>query len=244
MNDNIQLLSVHPLSVEDCLHRMNEIQRSVYCGLCTRNEKQEFRAYSRKVSELGYTLHKRSLKNSLGRKIGVEWYATRGEHESRNTECEWIRTDVRPEDGIRTLKGDCTTRAMAFCLEGIMTYREIESRQYLLAAQRHTRRNTTGTWEIVICEKGWMRVNLMSGIKRSRLATLLKGHLTKPCISRSSGHVAAIDTDGRVRDTWDSRGGKVVSLYVFGDDYGAVDNTLGRCGIRCQPILNPKVWTA
>ena len=214
MNDNIQLLSVHPVSVEDCLRRLNAIQRSAYCGLISHEEKSEWQAYTRKVTELGYTLHKRSLKNSLGRKIGVEWYATKGEKVSRNTECEWIRTDVRPGDGIRTLKGDCTTRAMAFCLEGIMSYREIESRQYLLAAQRHTRRNTTGTWEIVICEKGWMRVNLMSGIKRSRLAALLRGHLTKPCISHSSGHVAAIDTDGRVRTPGTAVAGKwSVSMF-------------------------------
>lgn len=238
MNDNIQLLSVHSLSVEDCLRRMNEIQRSAYCGLCTRNEKQEFRAYSRKVSELGYTIHKRSLKNSFGRKIGVEWFATKGEKVSRNTECEWIRTNVRPEDGVRTLRGDCTTRAMAFCLEGIMSYREIESRQYILAAQKRTRRNTRGTWDIVIREKGWMQVNLLRHTKRSVLAQILRGHISKPCISQSSGHVAAIDTNGCVRDTWDSRGGKVGVIFVYGNDYGSVESALRRHGIVCQPILN------
>ena len=238
MNDSIQLLSVHPVSVEDCIRRLNAIQRSAYCGLISREEKSEWRAYTRKVAELDYTLHKRSLKNSLGRKIGTEWFATKGEKISRNTECEWIRTDVRPGDGIRTLKGDCTTRAMAFCLEGIMSYREIESRQYLLAAQRHTRRNTHGTWDIVIREKGWIQVNLLRHTKRSVLARILRGYISKPCISRSSGHVAAIDTDGRVRDTWDSRGGKVRAIFVHGNDYGSVESALRRHGITCQPILN------
>ena len=242
MNEN-ENTSIRNITVEDCLSRLNEIQRSAYCGLITKEEKSEWRAYTQKVSELGYTLHRKSIKQ-FGRKVGVEWYATSGEKVSRNTECEWIRTDVRPNDGCRTLKGDCTTRAMAFCLEGVMSYREIESRQYALAAQRHTCRNTRGTWEIIVCEKGWIKVNLIGKIKRSCLANLLRGKLTKPCLSCSGtrrGHVAAIDTNGCVRDTWDSRGGRVLRLLVFGDDYGAVDCALSRYGITCQPILNLKV---
>lgn len=242
MND-ITILSTKPLTVEDCLKRMNEIQRSAFGGLITRDEKAEFRAYSRKVAELGYTLHHKSVK-SLGRRVGVTWYVTEGKKVSRNTECEWIKTNVRPDDGCRTLKGDCTTRAMAFCLEGTMTYREIESRQYVLAAQRHTRRNTRGTWDIVIREKGWMEVYLGRGVKRSVLARMLSGRLTRPCISQSSGHVAAIDTNGCVRDTWDSRGGRVDRIYVHGNDFAAVNNALSRYGFRIAPILNLKAFTA
>ena len=243
MND-ITILSTKPLTVEDCVSRLNAIQRSVYCGLISPEEKAEWRAYTRKVREMGYTLHKRSLKNAFGRKVGVDWYATKGEKVSRNTECEWIKTNVRPDDGCRTLKGDCTTRAMAFCLEGTMTYREIESRQYVLAAQRHTRRNTRGTWDIVIREKGWMEVYLGRGVKRSVLARMLSGRLTRPCISQSSGHVAAIDTNGCVRDTWDSRGGRVDRIYVHGNDFAAVNNALSRYGFRIAPILNLKAFTA
>ena len=227
------MLSVKSVSVEDCIKRMNEIQRLAYLRPISRDERDEFRTLSRKVAGLGCTVHRRSIK-SCGRKVGTEWYATNAENVSRNAECEWVMTDVRPNDGCRTLKGDCTTRAMTFCLEGIMSYREIESRQYMLAAQRHTRRNTRGTWDVVITEKGWTKVNLVRHAKRSVIARILRGSLTKPCISLSSGHVAAIDTDGRVRDTWDSRGGIVKSLYVFGDDCYKVETALMRYGIRCQ----------
>lgn len=232
MNNEATILSAKPLTVEDCLKRMNEIQRNALAGFITRDEKAEFRAYSRKVAELGYTLHHKSEKSG-GRLVCVTWYVTEGKKVSRNTECEWIKTDVRPDDGYRTLKGDCTTRAMSFCLEGTMSYREIESRQYALAAQKRTRRNTRGTWEIVIREKGWIDVRLGRGVKRSVLARILRGHLTKPCISQSSGHVAAIDTNGCVRDTWDSRGGRVDRIYVHVIDRASVEDVLSRCGFLC-----------
>ena len=139
---------------------------------------------------------------------------------------------------MRVLKGDCTTRAMAFILNGSMSYREIESLQYRLAysAQsqgKSVRRNSTSIWVRVLLDRGYNEIVFSYGkkVKRSILGRMFNIGLTHPIASISKGHVAVIDTDGVVRDTWDSRGGRCYKLLVHKDDMGIVSRRLVESGV-------------
>ena len=218
--------------IKNIVIRLNAIQQKVFDYTYTSDDRKEFRELTRKLVTLGYRASKRRVRDAFGRLIAVIWSAKtieQSRREGRNTECEFIFTDVRPKDR-RTLKGDCTTRAMAYCLNGVMSYDEIEKRQYLLAAQRHTRRNTNGTWDIILTEHEYAKLKLARSVKRSVLARMLANTITKPVVSHSSGHVAVIDKDG-VHDTWDSRGGRCLSIYVYKTDLVQVRETLGLRGI-------------
>ena len=212
--------------------RLNDIQKKVFSGTLTHSDRLEFKRECRIINENGYSLKKRRVRGDFGQLIAVIWSAipkVERIKQSRNTECEFIFTDVRPKNR-RTLKGDCTTRAMAYCLNGQMTYDEIESRQYVLAAQRHTRRNTNGTWDIILTEHDYAKINLWRSVKRSVLARMLAKVITRPVVSHSSGHVAVIDKDG-VHDTWDSRGGRCDALHVYKTDVVVVREYLKSRGI-------------
>jgi hypothetical protein len=218
--------------INNIVTRLNTIQKKVFDYSLTSADRREFKELTRKLGTLGYRASKRRVRDTFGCLIAVVWSAKSIEQsrkDGRNTECEFIFTDVRPKNR-RTLKGDCTTRAMAYCLNGQMTYDEIESRQYVLAAQRHTRRNTNGTWDIILTEHDYAKINLWRSVKRSVLARMLAKVITRPVVSHSSGHVAVIDKDG-VHDTWDSRGGRCDALHVYKTDVVVVRECLKSCGI-------------
>ena len=122
---------------------------------------------------------------------------------------------------------------MAFCLKGIMTYDEIEAEQYRLAEKYGTRRNTTSTWPVVIYERGYIKLRLWEKVKRSKLASIVGNAITAPILTLSSGHVAVVDCGGIVRDTWDSRGGKVKTIFIKKRDIEPVVNALLLNGIEC-----------
>ena len=148
---------------------------------------------------------------------------------SRNSECEFVYTNMRPTYR-KTFKGDCTTRAMAWCLKGELTYDQIEAKQYAYARKTGNRRNAAGTWNVVIARRGWEAI-IVKRTKRSVIASVLKDTLSSPVITASSGHVAVVDVGGIVRDTWDSRGGRVERIYAPGDSAWKIACRLLESGI-------------
>ena len=215
------------MNVKEIVERLNLLQCKAFGGL-TDEIRSEWKGLCEKLHALGYR----------ARRKGCMWYASSLKRaNTRNTECEYIYTDIRPKDGRRTLRGDCTTRAMAFCLEGVMSYREIEAKQYALAASvkaegyRRARRNTNGIWEKVITELGYVRIGLTFRVKRSLLGRYLAGEIFSPVCAHSKGHVAVIDQNGAVRDTWDSRGGLCDYLLVNGCDLEKVRDVLTSHGV-------------
>lgn len=207
------------------LTRINQIQHTAFERTLTTLERTEFKRETRILNENGYKMKRRRVRDTFGNVVGVIWNAIPVSEVKRNSECEFVYTDVRPKDRC-TLKGDCTTRCMTFMLNGRMTYDQIERRQYELAAIHHTRRNTTCTWEKVLFENGYVRVNINGGrVRRSLLARILRGSFSCPIATLSSGHVAAVDNDG-VHDTWDSRGGRCKAVYVIKADLPNVVATL------------------
>lgn len=160
----------------------------------------------------------------------------------RHTEV-FVNTNVRPSD-YNTHdynKGDCTTRALTYILEGKMSYDEIEKKQYALASRLGTRRNSDGTWDIIAKENGFRWVSLSSKKNRGALAYILKG-ITSPMITHSRGHVAVIH-NGMVRDTWDSTGGLVDNILVKVEEADKVCACLSTYGIdtefvdRCKVVI-------
>ena len=220
-------------TVETCIRNMNELQRRAVARRLDKAEKACWKTLCRTVRQNGYTLRHRSVRDAFGNVTGCVWSAVKGNDPTdRNGECPFVYTDNRPKDR-RTLKGDCTTRCMTYALNGTMTYDEIERRQYELAEERGTRRNTRGTWDAILTEHGFVTITLSRKVKRSVLASILSGLLTKPVASRSSKHVAAIDNDG-VHDTWDSRGGMVYEIFVAAEDVDGVKRVLVEHGISIR----------
>lgn len=221
--------------IDTLVARLNKLQGRVYRNRAPLNadEKNEWRETANEIRSNGYVLRRHRGKDGK-----VRWWAVRSDDTSlRNSECPYIFTDVRPNDGTRTLRGDCTSRAMTFVLQGTMTYRQIESEQYALAAReksrgRRARRNSNGIWDLVIINRGWVKIALNRALKRSIVGKRLAGKIHAPVISLSCGHVAAIDENGAVRDTWDSRGGRVRAIYARKEDEYAVRVALNGAFLR------------
>jgi hypothetical protein len=225
--------------IDELVGKLNVLQAKCYDkGALSVEEKGEWSATCLAIRMQGYSLKHR--KGWDGDKRICRWWAVSNNATTgRNTECQYVYTDVRPNDGMRVLKGDCTTRAMTFILNGSMSYREIESLQYRLAysaqAQgRNVRRNSTTIWSKVLLDRGYSELMFAGGqkIKRSVLGRMFNSGLTHPIASISKGHVAVIDTDGIVRDTWDSRGGRCYKLLVHNDDMSRVCSRLAERGVR------------
>jgi len=164
----------------------------------------------------------------------------RGKMRVRHTEL-FADTNVRPENyNTRDYnKGDCTTRALTYILGGKMSYDEIERRQYALAARLGTRRNTSGTWDIIAKENGFRWVYMFSKKNRGLLARMLKG-FTSPVITHSRGHVAVID-GGLVRDNWDSTGGLVDNILVKVEEAESLCSILAAHGIETEYVEKCRV---
>lgn len=180
----------------------------------------------------GYEARHKTVKDGLGRIIQVLWRAVPiGESKRRrHFDAELKNIDLTPNDGKKTCKGNCTTRAMSYCLQGIFTYREIETEQYRLAkleneergtyrgdGRRKTHRNTDGTWDKVMLDFGYRWIHFCKTYRRDTLAYALR-EISTPMITQSSGHVAVIES-GYVVDSWDSRHGRCKKILVKNDDF-------------------------
>lgn len=224
--------------IDELVGKLNELQSKCFTvGTLSVEERSVWAATCSAIRSQGYSLKHR--KGWDGDKRVCRWWAVNtATATGRNTECQYVYTDVRPDDGMRVLKGDCTTRAMTFILNGSMSYREIESLQYRLAysaqAQgKNVRRNSTVIWIKVLLDRGYNEVVFTYGkkVKRSVLGRMFNSGLTHPIASISKGHVAVIDTEGVVRDTWDSRGGRCYKLLVHKDDMERVSRCLNEKGV-------------
>lgn len=231
--------------IDELVGKLNELQAKCFTGgTLSAEEKGVWSATCLAIRSQGYSLKHR--KGWDGDKRVCRWWAVNTTTATgRNTECQYVYTNVRPNDGMRVLRGDCTTRAMTFILNGSMSYREIESLQYHLAytaqAQgKHVRRNSTAIWIKVLLDRGFNEVVFSFGkkVKRSVLGRMFNSGLTHPIASISRGHVAVIDTDGVVRDTWDSRGGRCYKLLVHNDDMGLVSRRLVESGMELGMDIN------
>ena len=226
-------------SLTALVSRLNELQSLAYNS--TRHEianviNPEFCAIATEIKAMGYVLKKRTCREWRDGCCyrTCKWYAVLPSTNTRNNECEYIYTDIRPKN--RTcLKGDCTTRALTYALGG--DYTKIENRQYEIAALRGGLRNQNSNWGRVAEENGFVRIWWIGSVKRSVLGGMVRknGKVNRPLITVSSGHCAVVDTDGSVRDTWDSRGGRVKYVYCHKSDTNTILERLKR--------VDPKVST-
>lgn len=193
--------------------------------------RSDFRELSRKVIAAGYVLKYRKVRGRNER----HWIAISKEDvvaQSRNTECAYEYTNVRPDR--KTLRGDCTTRAMAFLLSDTKTYDDLENEQYAVGERMRCRRNSRKAWTKVLSGYGYRKISLRRKVKRSVLGMILGGYLQKPVATVSSKHVAVLDVGGIVRDIWDSRGGRVSEIYApLSQAYG-IEDFLNNNGIPCE----------
>ena len=232
--------------VQSLLDKLNKIQAKVYeYGQISYDDKAEWRALTHDIQWYGYVLRKKNVKNAWGRRIGTIWQAIPANEATKRTRhfsAELKKIDMTPNDGKPTCKGNCTTRAMSFCLQGIFTYREIEHEQYRLAEEankkkgcywgdgrRKVRRNSSGTWDSIMFDLGYVWMKFNHTIRRDNLATALR-NMDYPIITHSSGHVAVVDK-GMVVDSWDSRHGRCDRILIHPEDKEKVLEALINSGM-------------
>ena len=209
-----------PDEIAKIVEVLNKIQEKALCeNRLTKQMRAEWRLAIGELRARGYN----PKKHKEGKTIvwRAETFA-----DSKNSESGFIYTNMRPADGKRTLKGDCTTRALAFCLDGLMTYREIERRQYDMGERFGTRRNNIRVWISLIEDFGYVNVRICGKPKRSVIGNMLAEKISSPIMARSSGHVSVIDQMGNIRDIWDCRGGRCDTLVVNRCDISAVMDAL------------------
>ena len=152
-----------------------------------------------------------------------EWMAMR--RNAISELCKWVDVNVRP-DNYNThdnCKGDCTTRALTFCLGGEMTYNQVEDEQYKRAAKKGSRRNRTGVYDTILLDRGWRWIQLSKPIARGEVAVRLAKKLPDvKAMTLSRTHIAVVE-GGNLIDTWDSRAGRVFAVMVPGKDKKIVD---------------------
>ena len=223
------------MNIEEKVEVLNNIQRSVtLCHKLTDYERVLWLDTVHAIKNAGYVLKK---KREMGASHAiVTWYATLPRQ--RHFTAEFVRISMRPDDGDSTCKGDCTTRAMAYCLKGAASYREIEQEQYRIAEEENRKhgykwgdgkykfhRNTNGVWDKVILDFGYVWIKFKKEVRRDNLAKMLS-EATHPIISESSTHVAVIE-NGNVIDTWDSRHGRCMGILVDSNDLRMVKEIMG-----------------
>ena len=231
--------------VQVLVDKLNKIQAKVYeDGRISYDDKAEWRALTLDIKWNGYVLRKKNIKNALGRRVGTIWRAIPADGVTKRTRhfsAELKKIDMTPNDGKPTCKGNCTTRAMSFCLQGIFTYREIEHEQYRLAAEanekkgrywgdgrRKVHRNSSGTWDVIMLDLGYVWIKFNRTVRRDNLAVALR-NIEYPIITHSSGHVAVVDK-GFVVDSWDSRHGRCDRILIKPEDTDRVLQSLFNCG--------------
>lgn len=156
---------------------------------------------------------------------------------------EFVVTNVRPGNFNRNDYniGDCTTRSMTYCLNGIginMTYNDIEAEQYKYAKIYHGPRNGCKIWDKVLTNRGFSWVQLNVRRNRAVVANVLHA-IESPMVTISSGHACAIHK-GKVLDTWDSRGGRVYGLLMRTEDVDNAMEILNKYEIECEKVEYPK----
>jgi hypothetical protein len=230
MNDKIKTI----------VDTLNSLQAEILKALPFEKErkariKREFSVFAEELKKNGYfpKFHK-----TRGKAEWI-WYAIPLEdlHAgkfSRNTECGYEYTNVRPDR--KTLKGDCTTRTLAYLLSGTKTYDEIEREQYRIGDSLHQRRNARMTWTTILVNHGYRKIFLRRKVKRSVVGCILKDTISRPVATISAHHVAVVDVGGIVRDIWDSRGGRVDEIYAPLAEVWAVADRLENSGVPCSVI--------
>lgn len=128
--------------------------------------------------------------------------------------------DNRSKNGYH--KGDCTTRCISFCT-GI-DYDIIQKEQFNNAKNAHNspffRKKTWRTpsvWSLSLTSRGFVEIVLKRHVTRATFIKMFKNSQIDRGIiaTRSSTHVAAIDMQkNQILDTWDSSGGRILSIYV------------------------------
>lgn len=162
----------------------------------------------------------------------------------RSRHSNFKEVNVRPEDykchrdGGSDNGGDCTTRCMTYCLNGAMSYREVEDEQYRLAKIRGTRRNTTGTYDLIMKNFGYEWIQLNTLKSRGYVAKYLKV-IESPMMTLSRTHICPIHK-GEVIDTWNSTGGMVFGIMVKVEDIDHAIEILVSHGIECEKVAVPK----
>lgn len=202
------------------ISRINELQVISYRnGGLTQDQRNEWNGITSELEKDGIKLGR---KYSYGRTI---WYAKR--NMKANMVCEMDFVDMSPKH--KHLKGNCTTRAMAYCLPN-SHYDDIEQEQYRFAKTqseyvgRTFHRNSRGIWEKVLTHRGWKRYKLNGTIRRDRVTNLLRQSVN-PIVTVSCSH-ASVAHAGKCVDTWDCRGGRVCELVVSPEDFGLVERKL------------------
>ena len=149
-------------------------------------------------------------------------------------------TNVRPSNWNEHThnKGDCTTRSMTYCLNGAMSYEEIEAEQYRIGKEKGRVRNATGVWDEIMLRRGYTWIQLEKRVSRQMIANYLS-NFENAMITISRGHACAIHM-GKVIDTWDSRSGRVYGILVKITDFDFVFSVLGNYGIHCSKTDFPK----
>lgn len=155
----------------------------------------------------------------------------------------WKNVNVRPDDysPYTDNRGDCSTRCLTWILNG--NYREIENRQYAIAADFNNKlihegfnyhRNSNDVYSVILHEHGYKWIRFSKTVSRGKLAVLLSDF--EKIVSLSRTHVCPIHK-GYVIDNWDSTAGQVFALCVKVEDIEAVRETVeGELGIETEIV--------
>ena len=122
--------------------------------------------------------------------------------------------NVRPK-GVKTLKGDCSTRCLAYCLD--KDYLSVREEQNLLAESKHEQWNGAEFWDTMLRKRGWKRIYFAKPVTRWRVAEATKD-LPHPLATSSFGHVCPT-FHGKIIDLRESQLGRVDYVVCRKEDY-------------------------
>lgn len=131
-------------------------------------------------------------------------------------------------------KNDCTTRCISLCTG--VDYMTIRNEQLFTAKAMHggyTWRHDR-VWEKSLFSRGFAKIMLKKHMSRATFIRLAKSNSMLPknmIATASSTHIAAIDMNSlKILDTWNSSGGRILSIYVRKDDVQAYLDWLKNIG--------------
>ena len=116
--------------------------------------------------------------------------------------------------------GDCTTRCISFCTG--VNYLTIQKEQFANAVKmstdwrKFTWRNSK-VWSQSLLSRGFCEIILPRHVSRKVFLRMFKDSEINDGIiaTKSANHVAAIDMKTKkILDTWDSSGGRIISIFV------------------------------
>lgn len=165
------------------------------------------------INDNGFkVLKRRTADPSTGRTIPV--------FKIRNDHSEQMVTIVnnRPDSGNH--HGDCTTRCICLCTgEDYMTIQNEQmtnARKMSKLTWKLTWRSES-VWSKSLTSRGFSKIMLPRKVARKTFLKLFANCGLNDGIiaTKSSGHVAAIDMKAmKVLDTWNSTGGRIISIFV------------------------------